>query len=253
MKILNLVLFSDDKYYQEMYQITTEYNKKFYNVKTIYYKFSLNIDNDFEMINDILYIKSDTDTFIPGILTKTISAFEYVDKYLNIDDYDYIIRSNISTIIDYKELVEKLYKNPIHFYGGGCVHNLQVTGFGIVDRTWFGTLFASGTSIIMTKQCLKFIINNKNKLRYDIIDDVAIGILIREYAQDIVATSLNSLYTVPLYVRDNNFYYDVMKQNILENKYIFYRNKVFAESSVDRSLDIFQMKYIVKILEEKNL
>lgn len=253
MKILNLVLFSDDKYYQEMYEITSVYNKKFENTKTIYYKFSSNINNDYELINDVLHIKSDTDTFIPGILNKTVLALEYADRYLNVDEYDYIIRSNISTIIDYEELFQELLKNPVKFYGGGCVHNLQVFGYGIVDKTWFGTPFASGTSIIMTKQCLKFIINHKDKLRYDIIDDVAIGILMREYAKDVVAKSINSLYFMPLYIKDNIFYYDILKKNIYDNKYIFYRNKVFDESSSDRTIDLFQMKHIIKTLEEKNL
>ena len=52
-KIIHLVLYSDDKYYNQMYNITSKYYKKFTNVKTIYYKFS----DKTELIDDILTIE----------------------------------------------------------------------------------------------------------------------------------------------------------------------------------------------------
>lgn len=253
MNILNLILYSDNIFYDEMYEILSSHNKKFKNVKTIFYKYSSNINDDYQLINDILYIKTTNDeTFIPGILEKTVSAFEYVYKYLNINDYDYIIRSNISTIIDFNELNEKLSKNPVKFYGGSCVYNIHELGFGIIDETWFGTLFVSGTSIILTKESLKFIIDNKNKFRYDIIDDVAIGILMKEYAIDIEVQNLNCLYFVPLFIKDGLFKYDIMENIIMNNNYIFYRNRVFVDNTQNRNIDVFQMKHIVNILENKH-
>uniref|UniRef100_A0A6C0H8P0 Uncharacterized protein n=1 Tax=viral metagenome TaxID=1070528 RepID=A0A6C0H8P0_9ZZZZ len=53
LKIIYLVLYSDDKYYNQMYNITSKYYKKFTNVKTIYYKFS----NKTELNDDILTIE----------------------------------------------------------------------------------------------------------------------------------------------------------------------------------------------------
>lgn len=71
-KILHLVLYSDDIYYNQMYDITSKYYSKFKNVKTVYYKFS----NQTLLNNDILTIEG-TETYLPGILDKTIKAFNY--------------------------------------------------------------------------------------------------------------------------------------------------------------------------------
>ena len=51
--------------------------------------------------------------------------------------------------------------------------------WGIFDSTWYGTLFASGTSIIFTKKAVDEIVNNMNLVRMDIIDDVSLGIYVR--------------------------------------------------------------------------
>ena len=102
-------------------------------------------------------------------------------KYLNNFDYDYLIRSNISTIIEFNRLISYLEKNPIDYYGAGKLVNLQWTGGGIFDSTWYGTLFASGTSIIFTKKAVDEIVNNMNLVRMDIIDDVSLGIYVREH------------------------------------------------------------------------
>ena len=45
-------------------------------VTTYFYTFSPNINSDFEIREDILYIRG-TETFIPGILDKTIKALQY--------------------------------------------------------------------------------------------------------------------------------------------------------------------------------
>ena len=99
----------------------------------------------------ILYILMVKNHYVPGILKKTLLAF----KYLNNIDYDYLIRSNISTIIDFNRLISYLDKNPIDYYGAGKLVNLQWTGGGMLDSTWRGTLFASGTSIIFTKKAVE--------------------------------------------------------------------------------------------------
>ena len=70
--------------------ITRKYYSKFSNVKTIYYKFNEDLINEYDLKDDILIIQG-KESFIPGILDKTIKAFQYiVDNYT----FDYVIRSN---------------------------------------------------------------------------------------------------------------------------------------------------------------
>ena len=79
--IINLVLYSNDNEYEKMYDLTKKYYSKFTNVKTIYYSFDENIIHEYELNDDILRIKG-KETYIPGILEKTINAFKYIVKVI---------------------------------------------------------------------------------------------------------------------------------------------------------------------------
>ena len=232
--IINLVLYSNNDEYNEMYKLTKLYYKKFNNVKTIYYKFDENITDNYELNDDILSIKG-KETFIPGILDKTIKAFQFINDHYK---FDYIVRSNISTIIDFNLLTNYLKQNYTD-YGGGLKLSLYKieTSYGITDSTHFGTEYASGTSIIISRKVLSNIINNIDKIRYNYIDDVALGIFISENSNNIIIK----------YVPDKHFimvqdYDDQSKliNDIKDKQYIFYRNR-----QENRKKDILQMETII--------
>lgn len=232
--IINLVLYSNNDEYNEMYKLTKSYYKKFNNVKTIYYKFDENIRDDYELNDYILNIKG-SETFIPGILDKTIKAFKFInDNY----KFDYVIRSNISTIIDFN-LLTKYLENNYTDYGGGMKLSLYKieTSYGIHDSTYFGTEYASGTSIIISRKVIENIINNQNKLLYTFIDDVALGIYISNNINNIIIKYVPNEHLVM--VHD---YVDQSKliDDIKNKQYIFYRNR-----QDDRKKDVLQMKTII--------
>jgi len=237
--IINLVLYSNDPEYDEMYRLTKNYYKSFNNVKTIYYKFNENITNNYELIDDILNIKG-VETYVPGILDKTIKALEYVYDYY---DFDHVVRSNISTIIDFN-LFTNYLKNNNFEYGGGYRLVLQVIDqpCGIIDNTYFGTEYAAGTSIIFSKKTLKYIIDNKGKLRYNLIDDVAFAVLIDEHLNYIE----KSFFPIENYIFFPNENGDPgkIKDLIKDKNYIFYRNK-----QNDRKIDNIQMKLIIDFIK----
>lgn len=64
--VLHLVLYSKDlnDIYEDMYQTTRSYYHSFIHVKTVYYTFSSTIEDDYILIDDILYIKGNTQEFI---------------------------------------------------------------------------------------------------------------------------------------------------------------------------------------------
>jgi len=247
MKFFNLVLYSRSPIYDKMKEALDKYYSTFDNVITLYYTCDPNIDDMYKLDKNILYIKEE-DTFIPGILKKTVKAFDYVYNNYNLDDITYIIRSNISTIINFNELKNELYRNPINIYGGGHVINLHWidNNSGIVDNRWFNTQFASGTSIILQKEGMKFIIDNKDKLNYTIIDDVSIAILFRQY-MELNANRINifKFLFVPLFIYNDKIDKNILN-NIINEKFIFYRNRCINDEN--RQIDIIQMNAIIDTL-----
>jgi len=245
MKFINLILYSRNQEYDIMKNILKKYYKIYDNVITYFYIFDENLESDFKLDDDILYIKG-KETYIPGILTKTIKAFNYI--YENFNDFNYIIRSNISTIIDIKELEYELNNNPVEYYGGGNILSLQWIDpkSGIHDHRWFKTLFAQGTAIILSKKGLDFIIKNVNKINYDVVDDVSLGLFFKD----------NKPEYIPQRVGINKFneLTNLADINLLSKfmeiyKIIFFRHKC-AEN---RNVDIFHMNHITKILMNKNI
>ena len=55
--VKNLVLTSNNDIYNRMYKITSPYYKQFPDVKTIFYKFSKDIEENYLLVDDVLYIK----------------------------------------------------------------------------------------------------------------------------------------------------------------------------------------------------
>ena len=221
--ILHLVLYSDDEYYNKMYEITRKFYKKFNNIKTIYYKFSPSINNDYELNDDILLIKGN-ESYIPGILDKTMKAFKYFEN----DNFDYIVRSNISSIINF---------NLINFdnidYGGGYYLTLNWIdpNSGIDDDKYFGTEYFSGTFILFSKKLFRNILKNSHFINFNIIDDVAIGLLIHQHFNDIITK------IIPGFIIVDNI------NNLDFNTITCYRNR-----SNDRNIDIKNMEFIINKL-----
>ena len=222
MKILHLVLYSETEHYAKMKSITSEFYKT-YNafVDTYYYYFDNTMSSNlYELQDNNLKIKG-SETFIPGILDKTIKAFEYFKNTLNtlnnLDNYDYIIRSNISTVINFDKILNILSDKYYDY------------GFYLFNRQKYK--FSSGTSILLSNKMIHFILNNKNKLDYETIDDVAIGIILYENIDTLKFCNIR-----------HKVCFNYTKQPI--NNYIIFRNK----TKYNRNKDIFAIKKITNAI-----
>jgi hypothetical protein len=233
LKILNLVLYSDSPEYNEMYNITNDHYKKYKNVKTVYYRFSNNYDKEiynYDENKNMLYIKG-KDTYLPGVLDKTLKAFYYFKD--NYRKYDYIVRTNISSIVNFNNLCDDLEKHPLD-YGTSIPlmirKNYRDLNCGINNDRYQGTEYASGTCIILSRRLFGDILSKLNLFDYSVIDDVSIGYFVKN----------NTKYTLEkldkYILTDSNFFRD---EKI--HKYILFRNK-----SDNRNKDLEMMKYIVK-------
>jgi len=236
MRILNLVLYSPSDIYTEMYKLLSGFYKKYNFVTTIFYHFDETIKESFKLENDILKIKG-KETYLPGILDKTIKCFEWVKNNLVIEKYDYIVRTNISSVVEFNKFANILL-NISFDYGSFCMFCLNHLDYpcGIFDNKYFGLKYASGTNIIMNNKLFNDIIDNKNKLDYTIIDDVSIGVLVRDHLE-------NVKYCPDL----SNFYLNTSGNNHNVNKYC---NKyvVFRNNCGSRMIDIDIIKKLSLIL-----
>ena len=124
---------------------------------------SLNFELDIQ--NQTLYIKGD-ECLIPGILHKTVEALSF---FLSTDpSIEYVWRTNLSSVVDIFCLEKYLDTIPsTNFYGG-------YVGKAVNENIFF----ASGAGFLMSRDVAEYLIKNKASLRYDLIDDVAIGALL---------------------------------------------------------------------------
>lgn len=187
-KVLNLILYSENIEYKQMYKILSSYLKK-NDILHFFYCFK-DDDNFFEnkdikIIDDIIYFKG-KESFIPGILDKTLKVFDFFKNY----DFDYIVRSNISSLIDWRSLNEYLINNKCDYWGPvfyyGSFIDLQ-SGLTKEKNELYGKHpFVSGICIVLSKAFIQKISSMRETIMsYGIIDDVAIGIFFGEHCNDL--------------------------------------------------------------------
>ena len=124
---------------------------------------SLHLELDIQ--NQTLYVKGD-ECLIPGILHKTVEALSFfLSTYPSIE---YVWRTNLSSVVDVDRLEKYLDTIPsTQFYGG-------YVGKAVNENIFF----ASGAGFLMSRDVAEYLVANKASLRYDLIDDVAIGALL---------------------------------------------------------------------------
>lgn len=120
---------------------------------------------ELDIENQTLYVKGD-ECLIPGILHKTVEALSF---FLSTDpSIEFIWRTNLSSVLDVDRLEKYLDSIPsTKFYGG-------YVGKAVNENIFF----ASGAGFLMSRDVAEYLVTNKASLRYDLIDDVAIGALL---------------------------------------------------------------------------
>ena len=176
-RILNLILYSEDPDYIEMYKIQSAYLKA-KGVDHYFYCYKSDLEEEFLIVDDILYIKGE-ESYIPGILNKTLSSFSYfLDK---LDQYDYVVRSNISSCLNFDLLKRSLVNTPIDF-GGPLYYKAMYPNSesGLIGEKFdlYGSLgMVSGLCIIFSPKGIKFILDNIDVVKsYALVDDLSLTI-----------------------------------------------------------------------------
>lgn len=183
-RTVHLVLFSNTFPYNEMLKITREWYRTISEVTTIYYCYDPSISKpyDYNETDMILKIRG-SETYTPGILNKTLDAFAFVLAHFPY--VQRVIRSNVSTILDLRKMAKEC--GPECVYGGYMVNKLAWLdpAGGVTDERWFGTRYASGTCIIMSRDLLLDMMRKREKFRTELIDDLSIGVWMKEHAPSV--------------------------------------------------------------------
>ena len=120
--------------YLEKYQILKQYQKLYLDkfkdsIKYFFLEYKENIIENIIEIDDFIFLKGKENPIIPNLLVKNIEAINYIKtKY----DFDFILRTNLSSIWNIPKLLSLYDKIPkSNFFGGYVVANSFITGTGI--------------------------------------------------------------------------------------------------------------------------
>lgn len=244
LKIINLVLFSPSSEYDKMYKISKEFYQRFPNVDTVFYVFdpSLTCEYKFDPITQLLRVRG-KESYVPGILRKTLKAFEFVHSRMKEGyHYDYVIRTNISTIVDFDILSIQLKQNPVSYAGGRkfkIVKGWRDLPGGIHDDRYEGIEFPFGTFILFSRHMFELIWKKISHINLTVIDDVSIGEFMQHYFPREKMHDFESLF---VYLQSSNDIPELVKSR----KYAIYRNR-----HVDRLTDIVCMEQLCLNLSKR--
>ena len=165
-----------------------------------------------------LLIADSYENIRPGILKKTLQAIK-----MNLN-YDFIVRTNLSSIINFTNLNQKLKQLP--------TTNLYA---GVIGQ-YKDIKYASGALFIMSNDVCNYFIESSDRLDFTIIDDIAIGILLQDK------------YTItPLDRQTVKSFENFM--NIFNDEYYHIRVKLNRQIDIDTDIKIF--KSYSEICKEK--
>lgn len=165
MKIIILILANDNNIYLKCQSLWKKYMNLHPNIKSYFIKFKKDISKDGYLEDDTIYIDGE-ESLKPGCLIKTIESINFI---LNKEEFDYIFRTNMSSVID-------LYK----FYDFIKNKNDDCMAIsGIYNNNNIKIKFPSGAGFLLSKKICQQLIDNKDKINYNLIDDVAIGLYLQ--------------------------------------------------------------------------
>ena len=162
-KFVFLIIDSDgEACYDINRQIIRSFMHSFSDIKTLFVRFQPDQTDLIQLEGDTLFCRG-TESFIPGVLQKTLIAMDYCLANLT---FDFLIRTNLSTFWDFKRLVE-LYTS---LQRSNCVWALV--------GNYQGIRYPSGDGIVCSRDVIQTILDHKTELKLDTHDDVAFGILL---------------------------------------------------------------------------
>jgi hypothetical protein len=240
-RILLLVMFSAG--FEDMVAVTRRYYHTLPDVDVVYYTYQPGQSKAVLQQGDVLSFQGQ-DSFIPGCLKKTMLALAHFAPVLH--RYQYILRANVSTIVDVPRLRSALSTATatVH-YGAARTYDLYAgyrdPAMGIVDDRFLGLTYGAGLCLIMSPRSVRALLqaDARGSLDYSAVDDVAIGAVLVPLSA--CSNFHPRLWVVPDFQGNDTALSTHVRNNL--DSVLFYRNK-----HPDRRLDVHQMRVIVNAL-----
>lgn len=172
-KVLVLIIASDNtEAYLELQKVWRSYmHSDPEHVEAYFIRGNPNLSTPYEIKGDDLFVKTE-ESYTPGIFNKTVLSMEvFLPK---MKEYDYVIRTNLSSFYVLPRLLNFLKSQPKEKYYSGIQMHLPPQWnpqFGLVN-------FVSGAGIILSSDLVEMLVREKEevfKLNTIMPDDVLIG------------------------------------------------------------------------------
>lgn len=163
---------------------------------------------------------------IPNMLRKSCKFFEYVNEKYNNEEY-IILRTNLSTLFDFKKLLKWVNEVPNRMFFGGSL----IDGYsGNLTRI-------SGINMIFTKDIMRFLIDNQDRFIYNQNEDVVLSsVILMNLYKNLTLRTIKRLD----FIEETVMYHRCSTNTELDD-FFCYRFK-----SKDRKKDITNMKKIIE-------
>lgn len=217
-KLIILILANDSEIYLECQKLWKLYMNSHPNVKSYFIKYNADLIEDVKLDNDSIFIKGH-ESVAPGCLDKTIKSIDFCLKNL---EFDFIFRTNMSSVVDLNKLTNLLEN-----------YNSQISGFiGL-----YGNLkYPSGAGILICKKICSDLILNKESLDYNQWDDISIGLFCKNHN-----VQISPLIRFETFNYENNL--NVISKDLIKDYYHFR-----CKSGINENNTPLLMKKIIDLI-----
>lgn len=174
--------------------------------------------------NDLSYDVAEND--YPGIITKTLCAMEQIDKEY---DYDFIIRTNLSTFWDLPRLAKRLDTLP----KTNCLAGTPVL---FKDPEGNEYNYVAGFDLVMSRDIVKALVEHKQEVIdqnvYAMMEDLSLCTAAEKYCSPQKFTDFK--HSAVAGIRDTNMH--VIRAMIKQRGADHYRVKTLMDRNMDKKL-----------------
>lgn len=198
MKILMLILSSPstNEVYNLHKQVWLRYMNSNPNINCFFIEYSTSED----FSNENIIIKGNTvfikgiESYNPGCREKTFDCFEYFMNNKKLYEYNYIIRTNMSSLWNFKTLIKHLETLPTREVYSGVI------------GSYSNINFVSGAGMIITPDIVELLVKNREMSnKCNILDDVDIAFIMKSLNISPIQASRTDIYSMEMF---NNFKYN---------------------------------------------
>lgn len=180
------------------------------------------------------------ENYYPGMITKTVKALEYIEKNYN---YDYMLRTNLSTFWDIDLFLERLDKLPDTECFSGTIRNCTYKG-----RT--SDNYIAGVNLVLSRDLVQVILKHSDEMiAMDLPEDWALSQILKDKGYTLKPSLPGAIHFLVEYleVDENRLIADIAAAKKAKHDHYRIKNKDKLRQEVDLGLAKLLLKYYYDI------